>query len=137
MHHCHDLNVEQVNGVDISPLTHKQAIAHLRTCGDVVHLRLYRDPAQTPLSFLSPDGFRTFPRTKPLLRKEAIDMLSDLAGKKLSTPQEADKRRKAASEEPSPTSQTNTTPRRRKAKTPSPAENTENSVFKICQSIFH
>jgi hypothetical protein len=63
-------------------------------------------------------------------------MLSDLAGKKLSTPQDTEKRRKAASEEPSPTSQTNSTPRRRKAKTPSPAENNENSVFHNFLSIF-
>jgi hypothetical protein len=116
--------------VDISPLSHKEAVAYLRMCGDTVRLRLYRDPAQTPVSILSPDGFKTFPRTKPLLRKEAIDMLSDLAGKKHSSPQDTEKRRKASEEPLTLTTHYNTSPRRRKAKTPpSPAENNENSMI--------
>ncbi|KAL0274552.1 UNVERIFIED_CONTAM: hypothetical protein PYX00_002652 [Menopon gallinae] len=73
-----------VNGVDISPMSHEEAVMYLRQCGEEVRLRLYRDPAQTPVSALSPtESYKTF-RPKPVLRKEAMDMLCDLAVKKLS-----------------------------------------------------
>lgn len=74
----------QVNGVDISPMSHEEAVMYLRQCGEEVRLRLYRDPAQTPVSALSPtESYKSF-RPKPVLRKEAMDMLCDLAVKKLS-----------------------------------------------------
>ncbi|CAB3364122.1 Hypothetical predicted protein [Cloeon dipterum] len=86
-----------VNDVEFSELSHEEAVAFLRKCGDVVTIKLYRDAAQTPLSFLSPtDGFRTFPRTRPLLRKEAMDMLHDLAGKKQGSPQDSNRHRRAS-----------------------------------------
>lgn len=56
----------QVNGVDLSPMSHEEAVMFLRQCGQEVHLRLFRDPAQTPVAALSPtEGHRTF---KPILR---------------------------------------------------------------------
>lgn len=76
-----------VNGVDLSPMSHEEAVTFLRQCGQEVHLRLFRDPAQTPVAALSPtEGHRTF---KPILRKEAQDMLSDLAVKKSMSPDES------------------------------------------------
>lgn len=66
-------------------MTHEQAVQFLRQCGDVVKLRLYRDFAQTPVTALSPT--ETTPRAsfsrKTHLRQEAVDMLNDLAVKKL------------------------------------------------------
>ncbi|XP_060524459.1 uncharacterized protein LOC132700896 isoform X2 [Cylas formicarius] len=74
-----------VNDVEISPMTHEQAVQYLRQCGDKVKLRLYRDSAQTPVAALSPT--ETTPRTsfsrKANLRQEAVDMLNDIAVRKL------------------------------------------------------
>jgi len=73
-----------VNDVDISTMSHEGAVQFLRQCGERVKLRLYRDAAQTPVSALSPtEESKTF-KPKPLLRKEAIDMLSDLFVRKMS-----------------------------------------------------
>ncbi|KAJ1522359.1 hypothetical protein ONE63_002651 [Megalurothrips usitatus] len=71
-----------VNGVDICHLTHEEAVLFLRQAGDTVKLRLYRDVAQTPVSALSPtEAHKAFrPKT---LRKEALDMLSDLAVRRM------------------------------------------------------
>ncbi|XP_031336354.1 tyrosine-protein phosphatase non-receptor type 13-like isoform X3 [Photinus pyralis] len=75
-----------VNDVEISSMTHEQAVQYLRQAGDVVILRLYRDPVQTPLSTLSPS--EVTPRNslirKPNLRPEALDMLNDIAMRKTS-----------------------------------------------------
>jgi hypothetical protein len=58
----------QVNDVDISPMSHEEAVMFLRQCGDQVKLRLYRDAAQTPVSALSPaEEVKVF-KPKPLLR---------------------------------------------------------------------
>jgi hypothetical protein len=58
----------QVNDVDISPMSHEEAVMFLRQCGEVVKLRLYRDAAQTPVSALSPtEEAKTF-KPKPVLR---------------------------------------------------------------------
>jgi hypothetical protein len=84
-------------------MSHEQAVQFLRQCGDVVKLRLYRDSAQTPVAALSPT--ETTPRTsfskKTHLRyrnvgkttssinsgfscrQEAVDMLNDIAVRKL------------------------------------------------------
>ncbi|KAK9884482.1 hypothetical protein WA026_007324 [Henosepilachna vigintioctopunctata] len=74
-----------VNDVEISPMSHEQAVQFLRQCGDEVKLRLYRDAAQTPVAALSPS--ETTPRTsfsrKSNLRQEAVDMLNDIAVRKL------------------------------------------------------
>lgn len=76
--------IVSVNGVDISPMSHEEAVMFLRQSGEEVCLRLYRDPAQTPVSALSPtESHKTF-KPKPALRKEAMDMLCDLAVRKLS-----------------------------------------------------
>ncbi|KAH0552114.1 hypothetical protein KQX54_005789 [Cotesia glomerata] len=74
-----------VDGVPLSPMSHEEAVALLRQCGPRVKLRLYRDLTQTPVSALSPtepDHPLRPPRTS--LRKEAVDMLCDLAVRKLS-----------------------------------------------------
>ncbi|KAF4519634.1 hypothetical protein B566_EDAN003802 [Ephemera danica] len=111
-----------VNGVDISPMSHEEAVAFLRKCGETVTLRLYRDKAQTPIAALSPtDGCKTFPRSRPMLR--------DLAGRKLAAPHDTTGRQRRASEghppAPVPTpsvsgpSPSGTSPRRRRlARTP-------------------
>ncbi|XP_023722742.2 tyrosine-protein phosphatase non-receptor type 13 isoform X6 [Cryptotermes secundus] len=111
-----------VNDVDISPMSHEEAVMFLRQCGDQVKLRLYRDAAQTPVSALSPaEEVKVF-KPKPLLRKEAIDMLSDLAVKKLSPCDSSSSsysrlRRVSDGQSSSPCS----SPRRRQlVKTPSP-----------------
>uniref|UniRef100_A0A6P7H655 Uncharacterized protein LOC114344785 isoform X2 n=1 Tax=Diabrotica virgifera virgifera TaxID=50390 RepID=A0A6P7H655_DIAVI len=74
-----------VNDVEICPMSHEQAVQFLRQCPEIVKLRLYRDSAQTPVATLSPT--ETTPRTsfsrKAHLRQEAVDMLNDLAGRKL------------------------------------------------------
>lgn len=51
----------QANDVEISAMTHEQAVQFLRQCGEIVKLRLYRDFAQTPVATLSPS--ETTPRT--------------------------------------------------------------------------
>ncbi|XP_012276494.1 uncharacterized protein LOC105697607 isoform X2 [Orussus abietinus] len=74
-----------VDGAPLSPMSHEEAVALLRQCGPKVKLRLYRDLAQTPVSALSPtepDHPLRPPRT--CLRQEAVDMLCDLAVRKLS-----------------------------------------------------
>ncbi|XP_046431755.1 uncharacterized protein LOC124185182 isoform X2 [Neodiprion fabricii] len=74
-----------VDGAPLSPMSHEEAVALLRQCGPRVKLRLYRDLAQTPVSALSPtepDHPLRPPRTS--LRQEAVDMLCDLAVRKLS-----------------------------------------------------
>ncbi|XP_015589513.1 uncharacterized protein LOC107265049 isoform X2 [Cephus cinctus] len=74
-----------VDGAPLSPMSHEEAVALLRQCGPRVRLRLYRDLAQTPVSALSPtepDHPLRPPRTS--LRQEAVDMLCDLAVRKLS-----------------------------------------------------
>ena len=61
-------HIFQVNDVDISPMSHEEAVMFLRQCGDTVKLRLYRDAAQTPVSALSPtEEVKAF-KPKPLLR---------------------------------------------------------------------
>ncbi|XP_066998955.2 tyrosine-protein phosphatase non-receptor type 13 isoform X2 [Anabrus simplex] len=111
-----------VNDVDISSMSHEEAVMFLRQCGDVVKLRLYRDAAQTPVSALSPtEEVKSF-RPKPLLRKEAMDMLTDLAVRKLSPGDSSSSsysklRRVSDGQSSSPCS----SPRRRRlTKTPSP-----------------
>ncbi|KAK6629940.1 hypothetical protein RUM43_003761 [Polyplax serrata] len=76
--------IVSVNGVDISPMSHSEAVAFLRQSGDEVKLRLYRDPAQTPVAALSPTESHKSFRPRPVLRKEAMDMLNTLAVRKLS-----------------------------------------------------
>ncbi|RZF38836.1 hypothetical protein LSTR_LSTR013777 [Laodelphax striatellus] len=73
-----------VNDVDMSRMTHEEAVLFLRQCGQEVRLRLYRDRVQTPVAALSPvQSSNSLHRAhKPMLRKEAQDMLSDLAVKK-------------------------------------------------------
>ncbi|XP_024888462.1 uncharacterized protein LOC112465226 isoform X1 [Temnothorax curvispinosus] len=74
-----------VDGAPLSPMSHEEAVQLLRQCGPTVKLRLYRDLAQTPVSALSPtepDHPLRPPRTS--LRQEAVDMLCDLAVRKLS-----------------------------------------------------
>ncbi|KAJ4433491.1 hypothetical protein ANN_15795, partial [Periplaneta americana] len=111
-----------VNDVDISPMSHEEAVMFLRQCGDQVKLRLYRDAAQTPVSALSPSEEVKIFKPKPLLRKEAMDMLSDLAVKKLSPCDSSGSsysklRRVSDGQSSSPCS----SPRRRRlTKTPSP-----------------
>ncbi|XP_075221536.1 uncharacterized protein LOC142324565 isoform X2 [Lycorma delicatula] len=77
-----------VNDVDMSRLTHEEAVMFLRQCGQEVKLRLYRDRAQTPVCALSPvqSHSNLHHSHKPILRKEAQDMLSDLAVKKSQSP---------------------------------------------------
>ncbi|KAK9745910.1 PDZ domain [Popillia japonica] len=74
-----------VNDVEISSMTHEEAVQFLRQSGEIVKLRLYRDLAQTPVATLSPT--ETTPRTsfskKTQLRQEAVDMLNDIAVRKL------------------------------------------------------
>ncbi|KAG7213106.1 hypothetical protein KM043_002429 [Ampulex compressa] len=74
-----------VDDAPLSPMSHEEAVQLLRQCGPTVRLRLYRDLAQTPVSALSPtepDHPLRPPRTS--LRQEAVDMLCDLAVRKLS-----------------------------------------------------
>ncbi|XP_067214791.1 uncharacterized protein [Linepithema humile] len=73
-----------VDGAPLSPMSHEEAVQLLRQCGPTVKLRLYRDLAQTPVSALSPTE-PDHPLRKPRsLRQEAVDMLCDLAVRKLS-----------------------------------------------------
>ena len=83
-----------VNDVPITSLTHEQAVIFLRQAPDTVKLRLYRDGSQTPVSALSPNGpeYKIYmgntltKKNRALLRPEAINLLSDLAYKKNSVP---------------------------------------------------
>ncbi|XP_019761715.1 uncharacterized protein LOC109538776 isoform X1 [Dendroctonus ponderosae] len=74
-----------VNDVEIFPMSHEQAVQYLRICGDRVKLRLYRDSPQTPVTTLSPtEGSpRSSFSKKANLRQEAVDMLHDIAARKL------------------------------------------------------
>lgn len=89
----------QVNDVPLSPMTHEEAVIFLRQADDTVKLRLYRDLAQTPVAAMSPTnpekGFAsscsssttgTLKQAKHFLRPEAINLLSDLAYRKQTTP---------------------------------------------------
>lgn len=50
----------------MSPMSHEEAVMFLRQCDEEVHLKLFRDPVQTPILALSPtEAHRTF---KPILR---------------------------------------------------------------------
>ncbi|KAJ8674642.1 hypothetical protein QAD02_010428 [Eretmocerus hayati] len=75
-----------VDDQPLSPMSHEEAVALLRRCGPRVKLRLYRDLAQTPVSALSPTEPTDHPLRPPktCLRQEAVDMLCDLAVRKLS-----------------------------------------------------
>jgi hypothetical protein len=61
-------HIFQVNDVDISAMSHEEAVMFLRQCGETVKLRLYRDAAQTPVSALSPTEEAKVFKPKPLLR---------------------------------------------------------------------
>ena len=56
----------QVNGYDLSGVSHADAIAFLRQCPPKVTLRLYRDISPTPVSPLSPTESHRSKKTKPL-----------------------------------------------------------------------
>ncbi|XP_057375052.1 uncharacterized protein LOC130696005 [Daphnia carinata] len=72
-----------VNGVNMSEMSHAEAVAFLRRCPDSVTIRLFRDSAVTPLSPLSPTEPESgLNRPRPLLRQEAQDLLHDLAVRK-------------------------------------------------------
>ncbi|XP_063244256.1 ligand of Numb protein X 2-like [Bacillus rossius redtenbacheri] len=112
-----------VNDVDISPMSHEEAVMFLRQCGDHVKLRLYRDASQTPVSALSPTEECKLFRPKPILRKEAMDMLSDLAVRKLSpgdSNSSSCSRLRRLSDGHSSSSPCSSPRRRRLTKTPSP-----------------
>lgn len=72
-----------VNSTNMCNLSHEEAIAYLRTCPETVTLKLYRDAMQTPVSPASPVEPDKILKPKPL-RKEARDMLTDLAMRKQS-----------------------------------------------------
>uniref|UniRef100_A0A8D8VAP4 Tyrosine-protein phosphatase non-receptor type 13 n=1 Tax=Cacopsylla melanoneura TaxID=428564 RepID=A0A8D8VAP4_9HEMI len=105
-----------VNGVEMSQMTHEDAVKFLRQCGDDVRLRLYRDATQTPVTALSPS--RQHKQIKPILRKEAMDMLSDLAVKKHSP-------------QPSTNSSRSSSPRCRKLKASSSDHHNQNQDSKV------
>ncbi|KAB7499009.1 FERM and PDZ domain-containing protein 2 [Armadillidium nasatum] len=73
-----------VNGTDMCGLSHEEAVQFLRTCPETVAIRIYRDAIQTPVSPASPTELE--PSKPKALRKEARDMLTDLAFKKQSSP---------------------------------------------------
>ncbi|CAG0914171.1 unnamed protein product [Notodromas monacha] len=103
----HAVQYSIVNGVDISEKTHAEAVAFLRSCPEVVTLRLYRDMDQTPVSPLSPTATSveditdstnkrnigsspsTLRRNKLKFRQEAQDMLLGLAIQRGKTPPNA------------------------------------------------
>lgn len=105
----------QVNNVDMSTMSHSEAVAFLRRCPDTVAILLFRDSAVTPISPLSPtepDAPSSLTRPRPLLRQEAQDLLHDLAVRKQSGSRGAS---------PAPISGSPCSPRRRRlTKTPSP-----------------
>ncbi|XP_042216152.1 multiple PDZ domain protein-like isoform X2 [Homarus americanus] len=72
-----------VNNTNMCNLSHEEAIAFLRTCPETVTLKLYRDAMQTPVSPASPTEPDVILKPKAL-RKEARDMLTDLAMRKQS-----------------------------------------------------
>ncbi|XP_066253712.1 uncharacterized protein [Euwallacea similis] len=121
-----------VNDVEIYPMTHEQAVQYLRQCGDQVKLRLYRDTPQTPVSTLSPT--EVTPRTsfskKANLRQEAVDMLNDIAVRKLLPGHQ----QVAARRSLSPTS----SPRRlRRQNHPSDASQESGTKYIIPEEQFH
>lgn len=80
-----------VNDIQITNMTHEQAVIFLRQAPDTVKLRLFRDDGQISLSATSPSDsdYKSYAgpstlarRTKLNLRPEAINLLSDLASKK-------------------------------------------------------
>lgn len=95
--------VLKVNGVEISGMTHEQAVQFLRQCDNDVLLRLRRELDRTPADLSPTDtspnsSFRPKPNLRYVLflnankyllmwvfcsRQEAVDMLSDLAARKL------------------------------------------------------
>ncbi|KAG0711246.1 Tyrosine-protein phosphatase non-receptor type 13 [Chionoecetes opilio] len=72
-----------VNENNMCNLSHEEAIGYLRTCPETVTLKLYRDAMQTPVSPASPMEPDKVLKPKAL-RKEAMDMLTDLAMRKQS-----------------------------------------------------
>lgn len=62
-----------VNDVEISSMSHEQAVQFLRQCGDVVKLRLYRDAAQTPVAAFSPK--ETTPRSSRKMQLRCVKRL--------------------------------------------------------------
>ena len=131
--------VYQVNGVDMSAMSHSEAVAFLRRCPETVTIRLFRDSAITPISPLSPtETETTLNRPRPLLRwfvfiliflvpppfltrsnigsqrQEAQDLLHDLAVRKQGGS-------RGGSPAPGALSGSPCSPRRRRlTKTPSP-----------------
>lgn len=57
-----------MNGVDISPMSHEEAVMFLRQCPEEVNLRMYRDNSQTPVSALSPTEPSKKLKPRPILR---------------------------------------------------------------------
>ncbi|XP_076672453.1 uncharacterized protein LOC143371323 isoform X3 [Andrena cerasifolii] len=115
-----------VDGAPLSPMSHEEAVQLLRQCGPTVRLRLYRDLAQTPVSALSPtepDHPLRPPRTS--LRQEAVDMLCDLAVRKLSPGTSS-----GSSCKQSPGASCNFLRRRRNAATPPSVESEQESLEK-------
>ncbi|XP_039289008.1 uncharacterized protein LOC111049444 [Nilaparvata lugens] len=112
-----------VNEVDMSQMTHEEAVLFLRQCGEEVRLRLYRDRVQTPVSALSPVPRAT---NKPILRKEAQDMLSDLAVKKWQSQSPGD----SISSGEATLGRTASPRKRRLIKTPSPDSCLANGLIK-------
>lgn len=48
------ITVEQVNDVQLTNMTHEEAVIFLRRTKDQVKLRLFRDSSQTPIELMSP-----------------------------------------------------------------------------------
>ncbi|KAL1490799.1 hypothetical protein ABEB36_013434 [Hypothenemus hampei] len=122
-----------VNDVEIFSMTHEQAVQYLRKCGDKVKLRLYRDSPQTPVATLSPA--ETTPRTsiskKTNLRQEAVDMLNDIAARKMVS----NHQRVATTRSLSPTSFPRT--RLRRQNYPSDASQDSASRYPLPEEQFH
>ncbi|XP_043248278.1 uncharacterized protein LOC122395045 [Colletes gigas] len=115
-----------VDGAPLSPMSHEEAVQLLRQCGPTVRLRLYRDLAQTPVSALSPtepDHPLRPPRTS--LRQEAVDMLCDLAVRKLSPGTSS-----GSSCKQSPGASCNSPRRLRRLATRTPTENDQEALEK-------
>ncbi|XP_071051567.1 tyrosine-protein phosphatase non-receptor type 13-like isoform X2 [Onthophagus taurus] len=127
-----------VNEVEISSMTHEEAVQFLRQSGELVKLRLYRDLAQTPVATLSPT--ETTPRTsfskKTQLRQEAVDMLNDIAVRKLipGNNQQEQQYRRSLSPSTSPRQRL-----RRREPCPSDASNNSDSSSRhlIIDEVFH
>jgi PDZ domain len=79
-----------VNDIQITNMTHENAVIFLRQAPDTVKLRLMREdsqmksPTDSDHRCLAGNGNTTLKRTKINLRPEAINLLSDLASKKSS-----------------------------------------------------